>query len=800
MGNKSTQDIDTLFKHALQCHKSGRLMKAEKGYSHVLQRIPDHHDAMHMRILVAYQTGNLAAVIDLIDQVIGLDTPEAGYQSNLGIILHALDRTEEAAQCYRRAIEIKPNFSEAYFNLGTLLQAMGKSEEAVRFYQHAIELNPEFAAAQNNLGMLLMELGNIDKGIVCFRKAVEIDPNFAVAYNNLAHGLNLLGNLGEAVHHCRHAIQIMPDFPEAHANLGKLQLGRGRFDEALNGFRVAAHLEPENYIYWQYVSDVLNLKPDAESDEQLISDLEYCLELDAIDTHGAAKAATGILFRSSAISRWLSLASEQDYDSIFTAIAKGSLSDFFSHRLLLRLMENSAIPSFGLELLLTLIRKSFLQLTVEDKLHFQVSRGVRPFLYALAHQCFLNEYIYYQSADERDWLTTLKSKAKNSQSLMDPNHRALAALLGSYVPLYRFEWASRLIELAKPVTDEPFKKLIRYQIEGPWQELEIRAQIPCLTSITDAHSLAVQSQYEENPYPRWQGVKHLPPIPFVSLLKIVCPILQHVPLNLPERPAILIAGCGTGQHALQSALIHKNAEILALDISRSSLAYGMLKANRFGMADIEFAQGDILDLPRLNRRFDIIECVGVLHHLHDPGEGLRILSEALHPEGVMLIGLYSEVARADLLAAQKWVKEMGYALTLDDIRRCRHEMMFSSTDTRIKRCLGIRDFYITSECRDLLFHVQEHRFTLPQIKAMLAELSLEFLGFQTEDPSRQNKYKARFPEDSNMVSLDNWHRHEIENPETFIKMYQFWVRKRQLAPSEEIRTCISSLPATGNDR
>ncbi len=75
-------------------------------------------------------------------------------------------------------------------------------------------------------------------------------------------------------------------------------------------------------------------------------------------------------------------------------------------------------------------------------------------------------------------------------------------------------------------------------------------------------------------------------------------------------------------------------------------------------------------------------------------------------------------------------------------------------------------FFTASECRDLLFHVQEHRFTLPQIEAALETLGLDFLGFE-------------FPgaKPAALASLADWHRFEAENPETFAGMYEFWVRK-----------------------
>jgi hypothetical protein len=76
-----------------------------------------------------------------------------------------------------------------------------------------------------------------------------------------------------------------------------------------------------------------------------------------------------------------------------------------------------------------------------------------------------------------------------------------------------------------------------------------------------------------------------------------------------------------------------------------------------------------------------------------------------------------------------------------------------------------------------LFHVQEHRFTLPQIKTFLAENGLELLGFYLDSNASQ-RYREQFPDDPAGTDLDHWHAFEQQNPQTFLGMYQFVVQKR----------------------
>ena len=97
---------------------------------------------------------------------------------------------------------------------------------------------------------------------------------------------------------------------------------------------------------------------------------------------------------------------------------------------------------------------------------------------------------------------------------------------------------------------------------------------------------------------------------------------------------------------------------------------------------------------------------------------------------------------------------------------------------RIEHVFGAQqnDFFTMSECRDLLFHVQEHQLTLPQIAAFVDDNALTFIGFDVNAATRA-LYRARFPADAEMKDVSTWHLFERENPDTFVGMYQFWVQK-----------------------
>ena len=294
--------------------------------------------------------------------------------------------------------------------------------------------------------------------------------------------------------------------------------------------------------------------------------------------------------------------------------------------------------------------------------------------------------------------------------------------------------------------------------------------------IGDAVSLAVREQYEENPYPRWLSIDHHTPRPASFVLKALLPHFS-APEFLNTSPQILVAGCGTGRHAILSATRFRDAEVLAVDLSAASLAYGVRMAKQLGIANVRFRQGDILTLSNLDTRFGIIECAGVLHHMEDPIAGWKVLTDLLQPHGLMRLGLYSERARISVSATKEWAVRNGFDASTESIRRCRQAIVRLPEEDPKRDVMTWRDFYSMSGCRDLLFHVQEHRFTLPQIEGILEDLGLRFLGFEFQAPAPPRTYRNLFPEDAEMTALRRWDEMEAKDPNLFIAMYQFWCQK-----------------------
>jgi len=152
----------------------------------------------------------------------------------------------------------------------------------------------------------------------------------------------------------------------------------------------------------------------------------------------------------------------------------------------------------------------------------------------------------------------------------------------------------------------------------------------------------------------------------------------------------------------------------------------------------------------------------------------------LMPEGCRparpQVGLYSAHARRDVVAARKMIAERGDPPTPEGIRRLRADLVKEGQPYEFMR---LNDFFTVSECRDLLFHVHEQQFTIPEIKAFLDGNGLDFIGFEFSPPEAHRFHHETFARAGwSSIDLDRWDAYERENPQLFAGMYVFWVQKK----------------------
>ncbi len=718
---------DQFFTQAIGYHQRGQLAEAARGYKDALAVDPRHAGALHFAGVIALQQGRPAEAARLIEQSLARrDDAQAHYHA--GLAMAALSRFEEAATHNRRAIALKPGFLDAHTNLGNVLKALGRLDEAAACYRHVIDINPALASAHYNLANVLLDKDETNTAIRAFVSALSADPNYGPAQIGYALALRRQGRPQDALMVVCRALDQNASadakslFVECCRSLSHYARVPGLYKHL-----IAALTEP-----WTRPRNLA--------------------------------AVAGAVMRTEGAAALVYSRATTDVAHFEPTAAE--LQMLANDGLLRAVLETALVADTDLERILTAARHELLMMAtggVND-----VKEEFLGFACALARQCFTSEYVFDLAEDDA------KSSAQLRDRLTDENLSPFAvAVVASYFPLHAIRGSDRLLMNSWPAA---LDSVLTQQLREPAVERDFRDRIPKLTPIEDDVSLEVQRQYEENPYPRWVKAARIERT--VSLDRYLRTLLPLAPLEPANKKAcdILIAGCGTGQATLELASLVEDATFLAIDLSRSSLAHAQRKACEAGIETIEYAQADILKLGSLGRAFDFIEVGGVLHHMADPVAAWRELATLLRPGGMMRLSLYSKTATPHVLAARALTAAQGFPATADGIRRARQALRALPDGELAKTITAAPDFYSTSECRDLFFHVQEQRLIIPQLKDAVAQTGMRFLGFCV-DLSIAARYRERFPQDTTQTDLDNWHAFENDNAATFIRMYVFVVQR-----------------------
>ena len=679
----------------------------------------------------------------------------------LGILFLKKGIKNKAIFYNQKAIDLSPKDEQSYFNLACCLQTFKNLKEAETNYKKAIQIKPDYAEAYNNLGITLKDLNRIEESEASYRQAIKFNPTYFEAFYNLANLFRETQRFEEAETNYKKAIQIKPDYAEAYNNLGITLKDLNRIEESEASYRQAIKFNPtyfEAISNWCYLIKGMKFIDYSPEVEKIISYL--------LDENTLVRARSLSIPAISIIKT----------DPFMSSILKNNLSKNIPIQDLLESLSNvnvlnkfisiSPLPDLELENFLMGIRKKIL-LNISN---ISLNQSVLNFLSSLSLHCFINEYLYDVSLEECQILKILEKEILEKIDRKEELNLITILSLTTYKPLNNFSWHTSISSYNE------LKKIYLKQVIEPECENEIRNKIPLLKKINDQISINVKDQYEKNPYPRWVNLS----IPLKQ--KNIEETIKDLNLKTYSdaykqisSPKILIAGCGTGQNSIETASRYKDSSVLSIDLSLSSIGYAKRNTDKLNIKNIKYMQGDIIDINNLNEQFDIIESIGVLHHMSDPLLGLSNLISCLRPGGFIKLGLYSEIARSHIITIRDEIKKLNLETNLKDMKLLRKKIINSKQNHHLK-LLSVNDFYNLSEFRDLLFNVEEHCFKLSDIKDFIFKLNIEFCGFEN------NKIIKSF-NDSNSINediynLDNWDVFEKNRPDTFIEMYQFWCQKK----------------------
>ena len=610
------------------------------------------------------------------------------------------------------------------------------------------------ADAYNLLGRTALDEGFFDKAKLYLKKCIEIAPNCADYQYSFGHLLLQQGEVNAAINYFQQAESQAPGQTRALSSMAYCHLSLSQPEKAFAIYRQLIKNQPnDNHIKNKLLESCHLIQADHYNPE-LAQEINSFFSLQEVDYQLLHSLSSSMLLHYFKQNNTLHLDELNNFKLLISALQKV----LFCHR--------------ELEVITGIIRKQLLQHCLHDATNF--SRWTSLIL-ALAEQSINNEYIWFIDPQEQQALDNLSALIEHEiqQQAKCQDIASILALYAMYHPISNLTSWQQLTLYSLETWPQPYHNLIKRTIFATQNELRVSSEIPKIGKICNKTSKKVQAQYEHHPYPRWLQIGYNTATNYGRALETE--LQQYRAPDFFNRGTlhVLIAGCGTGQHAIKVAKYFRNTQVTAIDLSKRSLAYAKHMADQFQLSNIEFIQQDILQLDD-QAKYHVIECSGVLHHMQDISIGLKKLKKQLLPQGLIKLGLYAKEARKSVKQIRHIIQDQQIKDDDQGIRLLRQALIKQNLPT-YKKVLKSHDFYSLSGCRDLLFHVSEITVTPIEIKQILQQQKFDFLGFVRLPNPIKHQYRQQFPEDKTLCQLDNWAVFEKEQP-CFEAMYQFYIK------------------------
>ncbi|GAB4188570.1 MAG: class I SAM-dependent methyltransferase [Coleofasciculaceae cyanobacterium] len=244
----------------------------------------------------------------------------------------------------------------------------------------------------------------------------------------------------------------------------------------------------------------------------------------------------------------------------------------------------------------------------------------------------------------------------------------------------------------------------------------------------------IRQQFNTGPYPRTaieKSPKEEPDLFYIHNL-VTSFYLRNKKIPDTQDKLILDVGCGTGYKSLALAQANPGARIFSVDISESSIEIAKKRLQYHGFDNVEFHVLSLQDLPKLNIKFDYINCDELLYLLPEPAIGLQAMKSVLKSEGIIRANLHSSRQREAYYRAQELFKMMGL---MDDNPREQEIEMVRETMQALKDGVGLKVNTWEPRREDdeqwylMNYLLQGDRgFTVPELFSALRASELEFIS------------------------------------------------------------------------
>lgn len=633
-------------------------------------------------------------------------------------------RLQQAKSSAALALKYNPNDPDSLNLFSRVALELGSPHESREAIQCALDINPTNGGYWYSLGHIELAEQKLDAAESCFRKAIKYASKETKADRFLAYTLNAKGKYVEAFQLYRELAKTRPQDPHIRSKL----------------FESAKSLTADYY--------------DPELEHDLIIYLKW--------------KNTNARYLSSLVCSML----ERKFD-ISESGCTSSSDQIAVDPLFLLAMTQIPIKSAVIEKLIMALRY---ELLIDATHHSQVTSEYIPLVCSIAMYGHRSEFILPMTDAEKNMVEALKNLIDSAvcESNSSPMDISGALLLFSmYESWSKLRTYKQMISTDKKWPEYLIALRDEYEKLGKLNETHIAE----LTTISKGVSEKVKNQYESYPYPRWKTLDYNRTTHYSQALQQEYGNIQFPKYLNDDSIKILVAGCGTGRHALHVAKYFRNVDVTAVDLSFASLSYAKRKAQELDIKNIDFRLGDLLNYKSNKDKYHIIECSGVLHHIKEYNLALKNLTHMLQVNGLIKIALYSDRAREPVKKIRDLFKRKDTISNKNRIRMIRQAILWSNDLEGKELLTASDDFYSMSGVVDLLFHEFELRFTPKSIQSLCDNHNLKFLGFSSLNNQVKNDFKNMFGKSYDFTNLEQWDKFEIANPSSFSDMYQFYCQK-----------------------
>jgi SAM-dependent methyltransferase len=286
----------------------------------------------------------------------------------------------------------------------------------------------------------------------------------------------------------------------------------------------------------------------------------------------------------------------------------------------------------------------------------------------------------------------------------------------------------------------------------------------------------------------------------------------------PSQSAIRIldAGCGTGVGTEYLCHLNPQAQVTAIDLSPGALAVAQERCQRTAARNVEFHNLSLYDIDQLTGEFDLINCVGVLHHLPDPIRGIQALARKLAPGGLLHIFVYGELGRWEISLMQQaiaLIQQEQRGDYKDGVEVGRKIFAALPEKNRLRQREQQRwslENHWDASFADMYVHPQEVDYNIESLFELIEASGLEFVGFSNPKTWQLERVLGEAPElMARAESLSDRQKYrliEVLDPET-IAHYEFFLARPPfvktdwtedaalLAAIPELNPCLDGWPS-----